>query len=103
MDWTSSEKKIARKAFDAAVERELASLLAKFKQDAAAVSNIDEVWEIGERLQKARRAFDAKYDFRYSQLIFVFHRLLREGWVSESDLAGLHEDKLKIIRAVVKY
>ena len=42
-----------------------------------------------------------KYDYRYSQLILVFSRLLREGRIREEQLAGLSEEKLSYIRRVL--
>ncbi|MDZ8056073.1 MAG: hypothetical protein RMX68_021745 [Aulosira sp. ZfuVER01] len=34
---------------------------------------------------------------RYSVLIFVFARLIREGWLSIEELKSLGEDKLSIL------
>jgi hypothetical protein len=31
-------------------------------------------------------------------LLFVFARLLHEGWIVETDLQGLAEDKIEVIR-----
>jgi hypothetical protein len=45
--------------------------------------------------------FQAKYDYRYSQLLLVFGRLVREGRVLESDLDSLSEEKLAVIRRIV--
>jgi hypothetical protein len=67
---------------------------------AASAAIPDDIWELGHDLGRIRREFDAKYDYRYSQLEFVFGRLLREKRIAEDDLAGLHEDKLEIIRRI---
>lgn len=48
--------------------------------------------------RRKRRETDEKYDYRYSQLLFVFARLLHKGRISESDLSGLRQDKLEKIR-----
>ena len=41
---------------------------------------------------------EQKYDYRYSVLIFVFATLVKEGWLRETDLKGLSEDKLGKIK-----
>lgn len=41
------------------------------------------------------------YDYRYSQLIFVFVGLLREGRINEEQLHGLSEEKLSYIERIV--
>jgi Photoprotection regulator fluorescence recovery protein len=101
--WSPSEKKLARSVYDAAVAAELGDLLAEFKARAARVTEPHEMWAIGEDLWRTRRDFDAKYDFRYSQLLMVFGRLVREGRVQEAQLSGLSEDKLAIIRRIVSF
>lgn len=97
--WSDKEKKIAHRAFDAAVGRERTALLAEFKQKAADASDFDDLWDIREYLKERQRALEYKYDYRYSQLIFVFGMLLREKRVTETELAGLAQDKLVAIRS----
>ena len=48
----------------------------------------------------SRAEIDAKYDYRYSQLIIVFGALLRQQRIQEDDLLGLSEEKLASIRRV---
>ena len=98
--WSDREKKIARRVFQAALTAELAEILADFKARAAAAVETDDMWSIQENLFRTRREIDQKYDYRYSQLLFVFARLVREGRVQEADLAGLSEDKLAFIRRI---
>jgi hypothetical protein len=66
----------------------------------AAVTEAHAMWAIGEGLWRKRRDFDAKYDFRYSQLLMVFGRLVREGRVQEAQLSWLSPDKLATIRRI---
>lgn len=100
LKWSDSEKKITRKVFQAAVSAELEETIADFKRRAAEVSSPEEMWELEEYLRRRRTDIDRKYDYRYSQLIFVFGHLLRERRISEADLSGLSEDKLEGIRRV---
>lgn len=95
--WSSTEKKIGRRVFDAALERELAQLLRDFKAMAAAATTPADLWAAEEFLTNARKSIDSRYDFRYSQLEIVFGGLLRRGLISESELAGLSDEKLQVI------
>ena len=98
--WSKSEKSIARRAFDAALRRELAEIMAGFKGKAATAKGPDDMWSVEQLLTTARRDIDFKYDYRYSRLVRVLGQLLREGRVQECDLHGLSEDKLADIRRV---
>jgi hypothetical protein len=49
-----------------------------------------------------RKEIDRKYDCRYSRLTQLFGRLLHERRLSEQELRGLREDKLKSIRSFAK-
>ena len=98
--WSGSEKRIAHRVFEVALQRELGEIMAEFKRRASATNEPDDMWSVEQFLATARREVNSKYDYRYSQLEFVFGRLLREGRVAESDLQGLSEDKLSTIRRV---
>lgn len=82
--------------FEAALTAELAELMADFKARAA-VAEPHEIWPIQEYLERKQREIDRKYDYRYSQLPLVFARLIREGRVQQTQLAGLSEQKLAYI------
>ncbi len=96
--WTNGEKKVARRAFDAAVQRELAQLVAEFKAKAERTKDVEALWEIRDWLDRRQREIDADFDFRYSQLLLVFARLIRAGKMKPDDLTGLSEQKLSVIR-----
>lgn len=95
--WSDSEKKVARRAFDAALARELSSMITSTKNFASEATLPDDVWALHDFLTEKRKEIDRKYDYRYSQLIFVFARLLREKWITVSDLEGLKEEKIAAI------
>lgn len=96
--WTAAEKKIARRVFDYALNKELAALMLELKTRASEAMTTDDIWAIHDFLTRRRAQIDRKYDYRYSQLVYVFATLLGESWIEENDLAGLSEDKLKTIR-----
>jgi hypothetical protein len=97
--WSPSEKKIARSAFEAALESALARVMAEFKRRAEAATTPFEMWEIESYLREQRREIDGAFDYRYSQLPFVFARLIHAGYLDENRLGGLSEEKLKISRS----
>lgn len=76
---------------------ELAEIMADFKARAA-VAEPHEMWPLQGYLERKQCEIDRKYDYRYSQLLFVFGQLIREGRVQEAQLAGLTEEKLGYIR-----
>ena len=98
--WTEAEKKIARRVFERALHQELGEVMAEFKARAARAKEPEDMWAVEEYLAQARRDIDKKYDYRYSQLHFVFGKLLREKRIEEQDLKGLAEEKLAYIRRV---
>src|SRR5216117_4129444 len=101
--WSRSEKTFARKAFDAALGRELHEVIQEAKKMASQIQQSSDLWELEHYLTERRREINRKYDYRYSQLTHVFGRLLYERRVSEEDLRGLREDKLKPIRSIAKF
>jgi Photoprotection regulator fluorescence recovery protein len=103
MTWSRSEKAIARQAFDAALKRELHELMQNAKQIADQIKQPSDLWDLQEYLTERREEIDRKYDYRYSHLTQVFGRLLYETRVSEEELRGFSEDKLKTIRSLAKF
>jgi hypothetical protein len=93
-----SEKVIARRAFDIALNRELDSLIEQAKRRASRISTAKELWEMEHWLTECREGISATYDYRYSALPLVFARLLHERILTENDLAGLSQEKIDLIR-----
>jgi hypothetical protein len=101
--WSKSEKTIARTVFDAALKGELQDVMQQAKQMANQIKDPADVWGLEHYLTERRKEIDRKYDYRYSQLPRVFGRLLCEGRVSEEELRGLRDDKLKSIRSLAEF
>jgi len=97
LKWSKRERKIARRAFEAALQQELGEIVTKFKEMAARAEKPDDMWAVESWLAQQRHGIDTKYDFRYSQLVIIFGTLLRESRVTEQQLEGLGEDKLSYI------
>ncbi len=98
LKWSRSEKVIARRAFDLALGREIASLINEAKQRASRIQTRDDLWDLESWLTDRREDIGQTYDFRYSVLPIVFARLLSKGVLSEKDLVGLGQEKIDLIR-----
>jgi hypothetical protein len=98
LKWSATEKAIARRAFDSALQRELDAVIQEAKERAARVSQPADLWELEHWLTQRRKEIDRTYDYRYSVLPLVFRNLIRDGRLSEQELQGLAEDKLAYIR-----
>src|SRR5262245_16084083 len=101
--WSKSEKAIARKAFDAALGRELLEVIRKAKRMATEIQQPSDLWDLKHYLTERRNEIDRKYDYRYSQLTQVFGRLLHERRLKEEELRGLREDKMKLIHSFAEF
>lgn len=98
--WSAAEKKIARKVYDRAYKRECTEIFNKVKHMMAEAADPRDIWKVEDYLEKKRIDISAKYDYRYSVLILVFGRLMREGFVEETDLSGLDQEKIERIKAI---
>ena len=103
LTWSKSEKAIARKVFDAALKRELHEVIQEAKHMASQIQQPSDLWDLEHYLTERRKQIGRKYDYRYSQLMFVFGKLLCEIRLGEEELRGLREDKLKSIRSHAKF
>jgi Photoprotection regulator fluorescence recovery protein len=103
VNWSRSEKTIARKAFDAALGRELHEVIQEAKKMASQIQQSSDLWDLEHYLTERRKEINRKYDYRYSQLTHVFGRLLYEKRLREDQLRGLREDKLNSIRSVAQF
>jgi len=76
VNWSKSERLIARRAFDAALKRELHEIIQQTKQKAGQIREPADVWELERYLTRRRKDIDKKYQFRNSRFKDVLERLL---------------------------
>jgi hypothetical protein len=62
-----------------------------------------DLWDLENYLTQRRKEVDRKFDYRISKLTDVLGRLLHENRLSEEELRGLREEKLKSIRSYAKF
>jgi hypothetical protein len=96
--WTGAEKKVARRAFDQALERHLSAIIAEAKRMMENVASPSDLWGVEAYLTESRKNVDRVYQFRYSDLLRVFSVLMRDKWLHEADLAGLQPEKIADIK-----
>jgi hypothetical protein len=101
--WSRSEKALARKAFDAALGRELHEVIQEAKKMANQIKQSSDLWDFEHYLTERRKEINRKYDFRGSRLVDVLGRLLYENRLGEEDLRGLREEKMKSIRSFSQF
>src|SRR6266478_3780640 len=92
--WTATEKKVARRAFDQALDRHLSAITAEAKRMMANVTDPSDLWQVEAYLTESRKTVDRMYQFRYSDLLRVFSILMQDEWLKEADLVGLQPEKI---------
>jgi len=102
LEWSHAEKQIARKALELALDREFRSVIRRAKDMAGKIEQPTDLWDLEHYLTESRKRIDRTYDYRYSVLTDVFGRLVREGRLSEDELQGLGEDKMRSIRSYAR-
>lgn len=100
--WSNFEETVAQEAFDMAYQREIAALIEEVRAKASAIAEIKDMWVLHDFLSARRHDLDGKYEYRNSVLIFVFARLVKEGWLNIKELEGLDQDKLAKITALAR-
>ncbi len=102
LKWSAKEKKVAREAFDKAYKQEVRQIHKEVYEKVKSFREENDVWKLHDYLNGKRKEIDEKYDYRYSVLIYVFARLMIEGFIREEDLEGLSQDKLLKIKGLLK-
>ena len=68
----------------------------------ANVADPSDLWQVEAYLTESRKTVDRTYQFRYSDLLRVFSILMRDEWLKEADLVGLHLEKIADITSGAK-
>jgi hypothetical protein len=90
----------AREAYDRAYERECTKIMEKVHGMLSGMEDPKEIWKIDDYLRKIKREMDSRYDYRYSILIIVFGKLMREGLILDSDIEKFSQDKIDAIKRI---
>ena len=99
-NWSPTEKKTAREAFEKAYQREIAALIELVRAKAGEIVELEELWTLHDFLSAKRHEIDGKYDYSYQVLPFVFANLIKDGWLHLDELKDLKPDKRAKIAAL---
>ena len=99
-NWTKSEKKIAKRAFDLARDRAYEELIDMI--NSKDINSPNQIWELRDFLNKKAKEFDNKFDYRYSLLLLLFMQYINEGLLKIEELEGLSDDKIDLIRDITE-
>ena len=99
-DWTPAEKNLARSLFDRAVSKATAEYLALHQQQK--FTTIEELWAYELKIRYWRKEFSSIFQFTYSRLELSFAVSLQRGWLQQSQLNGLRDDRIQRIVAMAK-
>ncbi len=91
--WSKEERRIADAALKKAYKQETEALIANIQENAANVTQLEDVWELHDFLSAKRHDIDGKYDDREDVLMFTLSSLIKTGLLDKSDLQGLAADK----------
>jgi len=101
LKWSKTEKQIAKNAFEKAYERECADLAKTIRLKAEEITESADIWRLRDFLNKNVKEIENKYDYRYSVLILVFAKLIKDGWLNIDDLKGLGQEKIDRITTLL--
>lgn len=100
--WSEQEKAVIKVALQAARDRETDILVKYVREQAAQISQIDDIWRLHDFLSARRHYIDGKYDDRESGILFVLSGLVKEGWLEVHELEGLDAVKLAKVSALTR-
>jgi hypothetical protein len=99
---SETEEKIAKQALQKAYERETSALIAKVRERASSITELEDLWALHDLLSTKRYEIDGKYHYNCSSMVFDFALLVKEGWLHLNELKGLKSEMLSKISALVR-
>jgi hypothetical protein len=90
--WSVVEQEAAQAAFQQAYQRELQALIDEVRARSSSLNQVEDLWSLHDFLSARRHEIDGKYDYDYAGLLFVFARLVKDGWLRLEDLSSLEND-----------
>jgi len=102
-EWSELEQRVARKAFDTAYGRALASLISEVQLQAAVLDSAEPLWQLHDYLSIQRHRIEGRFDFRPQAILFLFASLVQDKLLDLSELEGLADGKLAKIRAMAQF
>jgi hypothetical protein len=100
--FSEMEETIAQQALYKAYERETSALIAKVRDHANSIQELEDLWYLHDLLSTKRYEIDGKYAYNFPTLVFDFARLVKEKWLHLDDLEGLKPEILSKISALAR-
>lgn len=102
VEWSQKEREIALKALETAFHREANTIVNLVREKSSEISCLDDLWKLHDFLSARRHDIDGKYDDSQAMFVFVFARLIKEGWLTIEDLAGIDSAKVNKVRLMTR-
>ncbi len=102
VDWSQKEREIAQKALETAFNREANTIVTLVREKSGEISCLDDLWKLHDFLSARRHDIDGKYDDSQSMFVFVFARLIKEGWLTLDELDGLDRAKVSKVSLMTR-
>jgi Photoprotection regulator fluorescence recovery protein len=102
VDWSLKEREIAQKALETAFNREADTIVTLVREKSSEISCLDDLWKLHDFLSARRHDIDGKYDDSQSMFVFVFARLIKEGWLTLDELDGLDGAKVSKVSLMTR-
>ena len=96
--WSPSEKKAARQIFDLAVANAQKDILKRHSNKK--ISTVDGLWRYELEIREWSKEVQTVLQFTYSSLPLCFGLCLRKGWLNESNLTGLCDERIEQIKSI---
>ncbi len=102
VEWSNTEREIAQKALETAFQRESDMMVNLIREKSSEISCLDDLWKLHDFLSARRHDIDGKYDDSQSMFVFVFARLIKEGWLTIDELDGLDRAKVSKVSLMTR-
>ena len=102
IQWSETETKIIKQAFQTAYQRETSTLIANVRDRAESITKLEDLWNLHDLLSTKRYEIDGKYEYDAATVVFDFAQLIKEGWLSLEDLKGLNSGILSKVSALLR-
>ena len=96
------EEKIAKQALQTAYERETSAIIAKVRERASLIMELEDLWVLNDLLSTKRYEIDGKYHYNCYTIVLDLALLVKEGWLHLDELKGLKSEMLSKISALAQ-
>jgi hypothetical protein len=100
--WSQQEREVAVKALETAFQREADTIVNLVREKSSDISCLEDLWKLHDFLSARRHEIDGKYDDSESMFVFVFARLIKEGWLTIEELDGIDSAKVSKVKLMMR-